>query len=1020
MALLELWLFLLLALLVTGGEPPKGPKCVCRDGVAFEGHDLKSLPVGDEGSCCGLCTTTPGCKIGVLKKNAHGETICRLTGSKAKEHPAADSKSCFWDRTGGASPKPKPAPRPKKALPRPVPGTALPKEFAPVSTMNPVDSGYPGTVRSGDGAVPNERLLCFDDHRKPRATNHWWVPAVLGPNAAGKNYVTPLPYVINVEKYGLEAAYPWILSQKKIVQNIVNRHWSIQPGSADRFCVRRADELTFTVTWGGTMESTIVRGSPYITAAFKHAPGASFSTGQGLRMLYLDGEEIPSPTSVGSHYTVKRKVTAVLRDSDESWVLYVPPSTSLTIKASPSSFAVGFAEGFSGVVRLAMVNNCTTGLDGVSPHCAAKEMPNEESDPYLEEYAEALDQGSNVCTERATITSEKTPRGTLVEFHYKDHRCWPSLPDGLLTLIALPHHLAVTPCEGQTRLILAGGHRNLRGLCLALQLAGHSWPLLYPDYAIHWIGVPDKEKVPTILWALKGRGEQSDEHFDIRYDMKDGMIDPYNAGKLLARLGRLTLISDQLGELEIRDKLLNRLRTYLSRWYDHTTKNLLLYDKTWGGIISCGCRYIWIDRQDLPEPHGYPICGNNGSKLECPTFSDPNFDFGNAYYNDHHFHYGYLIYSSAVVAKFDPQWAAAYNERVLALIRDIANPSPNDPYFTTFRYFDHFVGHSWALGIYSDPNGKGQESTSEAVNAWYGIYLYAQATAQPLVALVGETLLLMEVHSTNYYWHVPTQIDIYPKEFKHTIVGIVHDLIVEFQTYFGSAGFFVHGIQLLPITPVVHLMFHPFWVQWGFPRFQEYCTQDPFCVESGFVTFMVAEQAMIDKDGAWEAAMKLPDKVFSLECAGGNGNSRTNTLYFISAWGNEKRDKWLSDQPNCDNWEFGAVTTDRDAMNRPVLPGDHPVDTPDRQRARGHPLRSALLVTLLGAALLAAGLIHQHRRGGEIPDGLLVVPAFLRSLPGRVATAAGAVGERPEGSAIAPAAATDGEGYGTGASTPAP
>jgi len=58
------------------------------------------------------------------------------------------------------------------------------------------------------------------------------------------------------------------------------------------------------------------------------------------------------------------------------------------------------------------------------------------------------------------------------------------------------------------------------------------------------------------------------------------------------------------------------------------------------------------------------------------------------------------------------------------------------------------AGHSWALGIYSDPNGKGQESTSEAVNAWYGIYLYAQvpppsapltppnprlATAHPLV-----------------------------------------------------------------------------------------------------------------------------------------------------------------------------------------------------------------------------------------------------------------------------------------------
>ena len=54
-----------------------------------------------------------------------------------------------------------------------------------------------------------------------------------------------------------------------------------------------------------------------------------------------------------------------------------------------------------------------------------------------------------------------------------------------------------------------------------------------------------------------------------------------------------------------------------------------------------GCRYIWIDMKEWPEPHGYPICANDETKLECPTLADPNFDFGNAYYNDHHFHYGY-------------------------------------------------------------------------------------------------------------------------------------------------------------------------------------------------------------------------------------------------------------------------------------------------------------------------------------------------------------------------------------------
>ena len=40
-----------------------------------------------------------------------------------------------------------------------------------------------------------------------------------------------------------------------------------------------------------------------------------------------------------------------------------------------------------------------------------------------------------------------------------------------------------------------------------------------------------------------------------------------------------------------------------------------------------------------------------------------------------------------------------------------------------------------------------------------------QATKQSLVSTIGETLLLMEVHSTNYYWHVPQNIEIYPKVF---------------------------------------------------------------------------------------------------------------------------------------------------------------------------------------------------------------------------------------------------------------
>lgn len=57
-------------------------------------------------------------------------------------------------------------------------------------------------------------------------------------------------------------------------------------------------------------------------------------------------------------------------------------------------------------------------------------------------------------------------------------------------------------------------------------------------------------------------------------------------------------------------------------------------------------------------------------------------------YNDHHFHYGYMITAAAVVAKHRPEWAREYYERVLLYIRDIANPSLDDEFFPMYRQKD--------------------------------------------------------------------------------------------------------------------------------------------------------------------------------------------------------------------------------------------------------------------------------------------------------------------------------------------
>lgn len=71
-------------------------------------------------------------------------------------------------------------------------------------------------------------------------------------------------------------------------------------------------------------------------------------------------------------------------------------------------------------------------------------------------------------------------------------------------------------------------------------------------------------------------------------------------------------------------------------------------------------------------------------------------DFGNSYYNDHHYHWGYFIQTGALIAYLDPSYVPKMKNWVEGLIRDANNPSPQDKSFPQFRYFDWYSGHSWS------------------------------------------------------------------------------------------------------------------------------------------------------------------------------------------------------------------------------------------------------------------------------------------------------------------------------------
>ena len=157
-------------------------------------------------------------------------------------------------------------------------------------------------------------------------------------------------------------------------------------------------------------------------------------------------------------------------------------------------------------------------------------------------------------------------------------------------------------------------------------ITGDVWEFEEPLTTMQWDAprpIPD-DKIPDIKAALEA---------DI-INEQDPPDDPYFGGKKMALFARLSLIADSIGETSLAQQARDRAKGFLEGWLGGTNPNNLLYEDVWGGVVSS--------------------CG----------LQDEQCDFGNGMYNDHHFHYGYHIYTAAVLAKADPAWGQQWEERL--------------------------------------------------------------------------------------------------------------------------------------------------------------------------------------------------------------------------------------------------------------------------------------------------------------------------------------------------------------------
>jgi endo-1,3(4)-beta-glucanase len=442
----------------------------------------------------------------------------------------------------------------------------------------------------------------------------------------------------------------------------------------------------------------------------------------------------------------------------------------------------------------------------------------------------------------------------------------------------------------------------------ACVVKGSAWVLKEDMYDPPSFFAPRPPKASAIPHLAKALANDLD--FRVPDYYLRGAGDTYFSGKMLAKLSRILVVYKEVSDIcdhpsdsgkdyvkyckkaslppkEQFDGALDHLRAATQVWIDGTAETPFVFDSKWAGLVSCGC---WFNGDTQKCDNVFPT---------CPSFEDPGLDFGHGFYNDHHFHQGYHIYAAATVAYFDPEWGKEMFENVLLLIRDIANPSPDDHYFPTYRMKDWYLGNSWAGGIaMAYPNGRNQESSSESIAAYEAVSLFgsvmanvwadddnkAKTAVSKHIREVGRLLTATELRSADRYWHVRQtgpKAGIYPPQYKPLVVGIMWNMMAQFQTWFGSAPHLAYGIQLLPLTPISEKRDDIGWCNQLYPSFAESCKHATDCDEEGWGILQHAILATVGHSKlAIEYVEGLPEDAFT--SAGGNGHSLSNSIWYYA------------------------------------------------------------------------------------------------------------------------------------------
>lgn len=559
------------------------------------------------------------------------------------------------------------------------------------------------STSKGHGANDNQNKTILNKRmfRFPFPTGAFWTNLVLKSNT-GQGFSYPIvayPYAFKWSGSQVAASYPY-LHRKETSKEI---HDYFIPelffGTSELVNDRKIvafDPLSITLRFSKSeksyWETYLVQGTPYITMKYIKMQPSIHALSIFTNVL-CPHEDQPSTTDEDRNR--RRRLLGVCRSSGGTpddptlslrgvqfvletnegyrWLVFSSTLVTLefdTIRKTTVTAVSESSDAFTGVLRFAIIPPQDETNKVANPSAELKRLSESTAVQRLIYHAGVYpisgsvswafrsSGGDTVSDSIAALTgsSQQSPKPRIAKIGFRyntlsfSSSSTGSAPKALL-MLTLPHHV---------RGLSGGSPLNHKDFDLTFHcIKGPMYPVLGSTWSYEEllpsltfdndVGASRKRLYldPTVRSIIASTLKE-----DLEFALPMANDDIYGFGKKTARLAQLLHIATALNATVAgRDNssssshidvivsraahlAKNQLQDRLSALLQSELSDSLIYDATLGGLVS---------------KHG---------------LKDSNTDFGNGRYNDHLFHYGYILYSSAILGKHDPDFVKQFGNEV--------------------------------------------------------------------------------------------------------------------------------------------------------------------------------------------------------------------------------------------------------------------------------------------------------------------------------------------------------------------